>query len=222
MLSTTWYFFLPSPPVEYMRQYVSPSSQRCAFFFDSGFFATRNFMFTPITIQKVQEGLFSGNTHLTLLPRLVSTYSSGRGWDEIRAVPHTLHSLQDYTPVSVPSARSCTPLRVTLVGLAWEGSPVASQYSYGGVSSGTTCIQPISTHSCPLCSYCPSGLAALDRSPKEKPAIRSVVLALGGSSSKAIDRSKTRLLHDKTTQETAGLSICHSPDCHTRRAYCQN
>jgi hypothetical protein len=34
------------------------------------------------------------------------------------------------------------PLRVTLVGLAWEGSPVASQHSYGGkLSSGATCVQ---------------------------------------------------------------------------------
>ena len=49
---------------------------------------------------------------------------------------HILIVFQDYSPMSVPSTRSWRPLLVTLVGLAWEGSPVASQHSYGGFSSG--------------------------------------------------------------------------------------
>lgn len=68
-------------------------------------------MFTPITIQKAQEGLFSGNTHLTLLPRLVSTYSSGRGWDEISTVTvDNQHSRSGLRACQRPFCRFLSPL----------------------------------------------------------------------------------------------------------------
>ena len=63
-------------------------------------------------------------------------FASGVGWD-IRLVGlHALADSQDYTLAVRPFCPFLTPLRVTHVGLTWEGSPVVSQHSYGGLSSG--------------------------------------------------------------------------------------
>jgi len=40
-----------------------------------------------------------------------------------------------------PFCRFLAGLRLTHIGLAWEGSPVASQHSYGGHSERSTCVQ---------------------------------------------------------------------------------
>jgi hypothetical protein len=59
-------------------------------------------------------------------------------------------------------------------------------------------------------------------SKSKNPAKCSVVLALGESNNKTIDvTQKTRLLYDKTTQNSTGFSqVTSTPSCHTRQRYC--
>jgi hypothetical protein len=49
--------------------------------------------------------------------------------------------MQDYALCVRPLCPFLHPLRVTHMGLAWEGSPVASQRSYGGLNERSTCVQ---------------------------------------------------------------------------------
>ena len=90
--------------------------------------------------QAVQSRFAIGNTHLKN-PRkgslVVTDHLGAPSADEpsdIIGLPSLQRgSLQHYAPVCAPSRRCCTPFRVTLVALTWEGSPVVSQCSYGGV-----------------------------------------------------------------------------------------
>lgn len=70
----------------------------------------------------------------------------GQAWDIGWIWLHTLPDLTDYATVIAPSARSVMTLRFTLLGLAWEGSPVASQCSYGGLASGLPASSPKRSH----------------------------------------------------------------------------
>jgi hypothetical protein len=45
-------------------------------------------------------------------------------------------AIEDYGACYTPFSRFLAGFRLTHFGLAWEGSPVASQHSYGGLSSG--------------------------------------------------------------------------------------
>ena len=68
-------------------------------------------------------------------------------WHPVRTSLRTLSDCHRYTVtacsitrhVSAPSRRCCTPFRATLMALTWEGSPVVSQHSYGGVMRHWLC-----------------------------------------------------------------------------------
>jgi len=54
-----------------------------------------------------------------------------------------LPMLEDYGLCKTPFCRFLLGLRLTHVGLTWEGSPVVSQRSYGGHFERSTCVQSL-------------------------------------------------------------------------------
>lgn len=89
--------------------------------------------------QAVQSRFAIGNTHLKNLERLFSCYRSpqftqcGRAFGHYRTAIVTAWQLAALRACMRPFSPLLHPLRVTLLALTWEGSPVVSQCSYGGV-----------------------------------------------------------------------------------------
>lgn len=74
----------------------------------------------------------------------------GRAWDRGRACLHTLAELDGVRACERPFYPfRQNPCGSTLVGLAWEGSPVASQSSYGGAMRHY--LNPVQERKSPCC-----------------------------------------------------------------------
>ena len=82
-------------------------------------------------------------------------------------------------------------LRVTHVGLAWDSSPVASQHSYGGLTSGlpVSSLLWLGSESYFICNELWSAIQSVPKS--KNPINHSVVLALGESNNGRLNGIKS-------------------------------
>jgi hypothetical protein len=122
--------------------YLAPSKKGPSYI--SGVRIVKRLLFAKavdtLKTQAVQSRFATGNTHLRLLKRSLSgsrlslVTQCGRAFGHLPGLPSHIGRLDGLHACERPFYPfRQNPCGSTLVGLAWEGSPVASQYSYGGV-----------------------------------------------------------------------------------------